>query len=132
MHPNIERVEPKTLSITPITLDDIEELKELCCYSKESRPVMLDGNYIGNSNVFGELTLASNIDKEQFDKLFKEIPKSGEMYVGIDYGKGIDKTMVMQCTLNRQITNVHRIRKGKRHIIKFDYTGLTEFIGVSK
>lgn len=121
-------MDTRTLTTSSVTIEDIEGVCKELGQIKET-PVIIDDDYIGNINCFGELTIASNINKEQFDKLFKNIPKSNEICVGVDYGKGIDETVIMQCTLNRQITNVHRIRKGKRYIIKFDYTGLLNIIG---
>lgn len=121
-------MDTRTLTTSSVTIEDLQGAVKELGEIKET-PVIIDDNHIGNINCFGELTIASNIDKEQFDKLFKEIPKSNEICVGVDYGKGIDKTVIMQCTLNRQITNVHRVRKGKRYIIKFDYTGLLNIIG---
>lgn len=121
-------MDTRTLTTSSVTIEDLQgvvkEIRKI-----EETPVIIDSDYIGNINCSGELMIASNINKEQFDKLFKEIPKSNEIYVGIDYGKGIDESMIMQCTLNRQITNIHRIRKGKRYIIKFDYTGVLNLIG---
>lgn len=31
--------------------------------------------------------------------------------------------------IKTEITNIHRVRKGKRYVIKFDYTGLVTYTG---
>lgn len=104
--------------------DEIQELEQI----KET-PVIIDNDYIGDLNSYGELTIASNINKEQFDKLFELIPKSNEICIGVDYGKEIDKTAIMKCILKREIKNVHKVKKGKRYIYKFDYTNGVNVIG---
>lgn len=121
----------KTLTIQPITKDDIDEALESLesvGYVRESKPVLVNDEYIGTYNSLNaEINLSANISKDTFDKLFKKIPVD-KTYFGIaDYGKGIDHTF--ECTCHNEITNIRRIRKGKRYIIKFEYTGLMNFIG---
>ena len=118
----------RTLSTSSVTMEDIKESMTKLEPLKEVFLVTDDNEYIGNINGFGELTLNCNITDDTFNKLFKKV-QSDNICVGIDYGNGIDETNVMECTLNRKITNVHRVRKGKRYIIKFDYTGFLNLIG---
>ena len=57
------------------------------------------------------------------------ICKNDEIYIGIDYGDGVVETAIMKCILKREIKNVHKVKKGKRYIYKFDYSNIVNFIG---
>lgn len=111
----------KALTTYPITPEiikgAIKELKPL-----EDTPVVYDDTFLGNFDGFtGELEMS--IDGEG---LIKELLKetATEIYFEDNLGNKY------KGTYRNEITNIHRVRKGKRYIIKFDYTGLIYFDGV--
>lgn len=118
----------RTLTTSSVTIEDIEgvwqklELGEI----KKITPVVFADKYIGNINNFGELTLDCNIPKDTLDRLFKEV-LSNMISFGIDYGSGTNEITDIQ--IEKEIKNIHRVRKGKRYIIKFNYTQYVSLIG---
>jgi len=83
--------------------------------------VVYDEKYIGSCNALSGsiefttdgLDIAKNLFKETASEIYLE-DTLGNRYKG---------------HYHNAIANIHRIRKGKRYIIKFDYAGTIEFIG---
>lgn len=121
----------RVLTNEPLTIEDINGAIKKLEKIEEMKHIVLDGEYIGDLNYCGELELnaESMVKQQQFEKLFGEAPKNDEVYIGIDYGDGVDETSIMKCILKREIKNVHKVKKGKRYIIKFDYTNVINVIG---
>ena len=116
----------RTLTTSSVTIEDVDGTIKQLGQVKEGTPVGVNNEYIGNINSFGELTLPANITNEVFNKLLNEVP-SNKITIGVDYGSGIDETIKTQIT--HEIKNIHRVRKGKRYVIKFDYTNYVSLIG---
>lgn len=54
---------------------------------------------------------------------------TGEYSVGVDFGNGVDNTVFNRWILKNEIRNIHRVKKGKRWIIKYERTGMTILTG---
>ena len=63
------------------------------------------------------------------EQIRKITESANEYSVGIDFGNGVDNTIFNHWILRNEIRNIHRVKKGKRWIIKYERTGMTIFTG---
>ena len=66
---------------------------------------------------------------EAINSLFPDI---GEVTFGVDIGRGPDKMVMSTIRVENQIKNIHRVKKGKRYIIKYERTGLIKATGIMR
>ena len=77
------------------------------------------------TNIKGDCSINLDDNKELFEHLHSLINEVGSnTYVEDVFGRRFEGRFY------KEITNVHRVKKGKRYIIKFDYTGDTCFRGI--
>lgn len=104
--------------ITPEMIEGyIKDFKVL-----EDTPLVYNDTLLGNiDGLTGGLEMSF-----EGESIIKELLKetATEIYVEDSLGNKY------KGTYRNEITNIHRVRKGKRYIIKFDYTGLIYFDGV--
>ncbi len=70
--------------------------------------------------------LSAAIETDLSVDLFSELEKTAtesNFILGCDYGDGESKQVYFKAKLKHEITNVRRVKKGRRWIRKFNYTG---------
>ena len=75
----------------------------------------------------------SSIETDLSVDLFTEEQKTAtesNFILGCDYGDGESKAVYFKAKLKHEITNIRKVRKGKRWIRKFNYTGYVLMEGV--
>ena len=110
--------------IKPIDLSDTFTNVELT-YSKMSAYAELTHEF--RDKLLEEVTMDCMIHDDTIDSLVKGIWT--DVQVGIDTANGVDITTFTNFKITREIKNIRRVKKGKRYVIKFDYTGLCTYVG---
>ena len=70
--------------------------------------------------------LSASIETDLSINLFSELEKTAtesNFILGCDYGDGESKKVYFKAKLKHEITNIRKVRKGKRWIRKFNYNG---------
>lgn len=70
--------------------------------------------------------LSAAIETDLSVDLFNELEKTAtesNFILGCDYGDGESKEVFFKAKLKHEITNIRKVRKGKRWIRKFNYNG---------
>lgn len=70
--------------------------------------------------------LSAAIETDLSVDLFGELEKTAtesNFILGCDYGAGESKEVYFKAKLKHEITNIRKVKKGKRWIRKFNYTG---------
>lgn len=66
-------------------------------------------------------SIETDLSVDLFSKLEKTATESN-FILGCDYGDGASKEVCFKAELKHEITNIRKVRKGKRWIRKFNYT----------
>ncbi len=77
--------------------------------------------------------LSASIETDLSVDLFNELEKAAtesNFILGCDYADGESKEVYFKAKLKHEITNIRKVRKGKRWIRKFNYTGNVLMEGV--
>lgn len=77
--------------------------------------------------------LSAAIETKLPSDLLNELEKTAtesNFILGCDYGDGESKEVCFKAKLKHEITNIRKVRKGKRWIRKFNYTGYVLMEGV--
>lgn len=93
-----------------------------------TEPVYYDNKFMGErvTNIDGNLSINVEDNKELFEFMNKIIDetKLTDMCIEDSFGRKFKGQFY------KEIENIHRVKKGKRYIIKFDYTGNECFRGI--
>ncbi|MBR2711271.1 MAG: hypothetical protein IKE89_02250 [Bacilli bacterium] len=103
------------------TLDD-KEIKSISYMEMETKSDQdFDYSFLNQSKELSA-TIETDLSVDLFSELEKNATESN-FILGCDYGDGESKEVYFKAKLKHEITNIRKVRKGKRWIKKFNYTG---------
>lgn len=87
-----------------------------------------DYSFINQSEELS-VPIETDLSVDLFNELEKA-PTESNFILRCDYGDGESKQVYFKAKLKHEITNIRKVRKGKRWIRKFNYTGNVLMEGV--